>query len=176
VNIIEALDDPALFQPHFRGSSWAAWRSFLTARGPFTPPPGAGACPRPRLARRCSLSAGEAQVARPRVDSGLSGLFSGLCPLPRARRGRHHCDPRCESLASAQHLPIRIWPVESRPVALVIGRRRDRRADHTDQSSRHRDQHRVVPNNARLQPPPFSATRSRFGDRMKRPQIRMSRS
>jgi hypothetical protein len=31
VNIIEALDDPALFQPHFRGSSWAAWRSFLAA-------------------------------------------------------------------------------------------------------------------------------------------------
>jgi hypothetical protein len=31
VNIIEALDDPSLFGPHFRGPSWTAWRAFLTA-------------------------------------------------------------------------------------------------------------------------------------------------
>ncbi len=31
MNILEALDDPSLFGPHFRGPSWAAWRSFLRA-------------------------------------------------------------------------------------------------------------------------------------------------
>jgi hypothetical protein len=31
VNILEALDDPSLFGPHFRGPSWAAWRAFLQA-------------------------------------------------------------------------------------------------------------------------------------------------
>ncbi|MFZ3327278.1 MAG: terminase family protein, partial [Methylocella sp.] len=31
MNILEALDDPSLFGPHFRGPSWAAWRAFLTA-------------------------------------------------------------------------------------------------------------------------------------------------
>ena len=31
MNILAALDDPALFGPHFRGGSWTAWRAFLTA-------------------------------------------------------------------------------------------------------------------------------------------------
>ena len=31
MNILEALDDPSLFGPHFRGPSWAAWRAFLRA-------------------------------------------------------------------------------------------------------------------------------------------------
>jgi hypothetical protein len=31
VNIVDALDDPALFAPHFKGGSWAAWRTFLAA-------------------------------------------------------------------------------------------------------------------------------------------------
>ncbi len=31
MTIIEALDDPALFKPHFRGTSWTAWRAFLKA-------------------------------------------------------------------------------------------------------------------------------------------------
>jgi len=31
VNILQALDDPSLFGPHFRGPSWAAWRAFLMA-------------------------------------------------------------------------------------------------------------------------------------------------
>jgi hypothetical protein len=31
ITILEALDDEALFAPHFRGESWAAWRSFLRA-------------------------------------------------------------------------------------------------------------------------------------------------
>jgi hypothetical protein len=31
VNILEALDDPSLFGPHFCGPSWIAWRAFLTA-------------------------------------------------------------------------------------------------------------------------------------------------
>ncbi|HEY8033222.1 MAG TPA: hypothetical protein VIF02_12815 [Methylocella sp.] len=31
MNIIEALNDPHLFAPHFRGPSWVAWRAFLTA-------------------------------------------------------------------------------------------------------------------------------------------------
>lgn len=31
MNILDALDDPALFKPHFRGTSWAAWRAFLAA-------------------------------------------------------------------------------------------------------------------------------------------------
>ncbi len=31
MNIIEAMDDPALFAPHFKGSSWEAWRAFLKA-------------------------------------------------------------------------------------------------------------------------------------------------
>lgn len=29
MNIIQALDDPHLFAPHFRGPSWAPWRGFL---------------------------------------------------------------------------------------------------------------------------------------------------
>jgi hypothetical protein len=29
VNIIEALDDPALFKSHFRGDTWQPWRAFL---------------------------------------------------------------------------------------------------------------------------------------------------
>jgi hypothetical protein len=29
--IIEALDDPGLFAPHFRGGTWRAWRAFLAA-------------------------------------------------------------------------------------------------------------------------------------------------
>jgi len=31
VNILAALDDPALFAPHFRGDTWSAWRAFLAA-------------------------------------------------------------------------------------------------------------------------------------------------
>ena len=31
MNIIEALDDPALFAPLFRGDTWDAWRAFLAA-------------------------------------------------------------------------------------------------------------------------------------------------
>jgi hypothetical protein len=31
MNILAALDDPALFAPHFRGESWTAWRAFLAA-------------------------------------------------------------------------------------------------------------------------------------------------
>ncbi|CAN2533038.1 hypothetical+protein [Methylocapsa aurea] len=31
MNILDALDDPALFAPHFRGESWRPWRAFLTA-------------------------------------------------------------------------------------------------------------------------------------------------
>lgn len=30
-SIIEAMDDPALFAPHFRGGSWDAWRSYAKA-------------------------------------------------------------------------------------------------------------------------------------------------
>ena len=29
MNLIEAIDDQNLFEPHFRGASWDAWRSFL---------------------------------------------------------------------------------------------------------------------------------------------------
>ena len=31
MNIIQALNDPALFGPHFRGETWGAWRTFLKA-------------------------------------------------------------------------------------------------------------------------------------------------
>src|ERR1700733_9073880 len=31
MNILQALDDPALFRDHFRGNSWQAWRAFLSA-------------------------------------------------------------------------------------------------------------------------------------------------
>ena len=31
MNIIEALDDPSLFAPHFRGDTWGPWRAFLAA-------------------------------------------------------------------------------------------------------------------------------------------------
>ncbi len=31
MNIIEVLDDPALFAPHFRGGTWGPWRAFLAA-------------------------------------------------------------------------------------------------------------------------------------------------
>ena len=31
VSILEALDDPALFRPHFRGDTWKPWRAFLAA-------------------------------------------------------------------------------------------------------------------------------------------------
>jgi hypothetical protein len=31
VNILDALDDPELFAPHFRGETWSAWRAFLAA-------------------------------------------------------------------------------------------------------------------------------------------------
>jgi hypothetical protein len=31
VNIVQALDHPALFGPHFRGNTWHAWRVFLAA-------------------------------------------------------------------------------------------------------------------------------------------------
>ena len=31
ISILDALDDPALLQPHFRGASWIAWRAFLAA-------------------------------------------------------------------------------------------------------------------------------------------------
>ncbi len=30
-NILAALDDPAMFAPHFKGESWNAWRAFLAA-------------------------------------------------------------------------------------------------------------------------------------------------
>ena len=29
--IIECLDDPALFAPHFVGDTWRPWRAFLAA-------------------------------------------------------------------------------------------------------------------------------------------------
>lgn len=31
MNILDAMDDPALFGPHFRSGSWTAWRAFLAA-------------------------------------------------------------------------------------------------------------------------------------------------
>ena len=31
MNILEALDDPELFAPHFRGTTWQPWRAFLAA-------------------------------------------------------------------------------------------------------------------------------------------------
>jgi hypothetical protein len=31
LNILETLNDPNLFGPHFRGSSWSAWKGFLAA-------------------------------------------------------------------------------------------------------------------------------------------------
>ena len=31
LNILEALDHPALFSPHFRGDTWRSWRAFLAA-------------------------------------------------------------------------------------------------------------------------------------------------
>lgn len=31
ISILDALEDPALLQPHFRGASWIAWRAFLAA-------------------------------------------------------------------------------------------------------------------------------------------------
>lgn len=31
MNILAALDDPALFAPHFRGDTWKPWRAFLAA-------------------------------------------------------------------------------------------------------------------------------------------------
>jgi hypothetical protein len=31
VNILQAMDDPALFAPHFRGPTWEPWRSWLAA-------------------------------------------------------------------------------------------------------------------------------------------------
>ena len=31
MNILAALDDPALFAPHFRGDTWQPWRAFLAA-------------------------------------------------------------------------------------------------------------------------------------------------
>lgn len=31
MNLLDAMDDPALFGPHFRGASWTAWRAFLAA-------------------------------------------------------------------------------------------------------------------------------------------------
>jgi hypothetical protein len=30
-SIIECLDDPALFQRHFKGDTWGPWRTFLKA-------------------------------------------------------------------------------------------------------------------------------------------------
>ena len=29
MNILTALDDPALFGPHFKGNTWRPWRAFL---------------------------------------------------------------------------------------------------------------------------------------------------
>ena len=29
MNLLQALDDPNLFQPHFAGPSWAPWKTFL---------------------------------------------------------------------------------------------------------------------------------------------------
>lgn len=31
MNLLQALDDPQLFAPHFKGGSWGAWRAFLAA-------------------------------------------------------------------------------------------------------------------------------------------------
>ena len=31
MNILQAMDDPALFGPHFRGDTWKPWRAFLAA-------------------------------------------------------------------------------------------------------------------------------------------------
>jgi phage terminase large subunit-like protein len=48
VNILQALDDPHLFAPHFVGSSWAAWKGFLAALFALSAPDGTaeayGAC------------------------------------------------------------------------------------------------------------------------------------
>lgn len=30
-SLIDALDDPVLFAPHFRGDTWTSWRVFLKA-------------------------------------------------------------------------------------------------------------------------------------------------
>ena len=31
MNILQAIDDPAVFGRHFRGSTWNGWRAFLCA-------------------------------------------------------------------------------------------------------------------------------------------------
>jgi hypothetical protein len=33
MNILEAMADPNVFAPHFRGPSWKAWKSALAAMG-----------------------------------------------------------------------------------------------------------------------------------------------
>ena len=31
MNILDALDNPNVFAPHFRGGTWRPWRAFLAA-------------------------------------------------------------------------------------------------------------------------------------------------
>jgi hypothetical protein len=31
MNLLQALEDPNLFAPHFKGPSWKAWKAFLRA-------------------------------------------------------------------------------------------------------------------------------------------------
>ncbi len=162
MNILEALDDPSLFGPHFRGPSWAAWRAFLTAAclpcqricrpKLLKPPRGAPASPTaPIHGSGIDRRPSRRQKPHSSADRRLFGLLPGLCALPRAGRGCDDCGACCESPPGPEHFSVHIGHFESRSAVRADGRGRKHRGDHAGQSCGYRDRHRVFPHDARVQ-------------------------
>lgn len=145
MTILEALDDPALFGPHFKGATWTAWRVFLAALFALGFDDAAGsylaatgrqnwpAAPFDEAALMVGRRGGKSRIL------ALIAVFLAcfrVCPLSRARRGRDGRDPRGKPPAGAHDLSIHLRTVESRPAARADDRGSERREDIAKQSRR----------------------------------------
>ena len=107
MNLLEAMDDPELFGPHFAGPSWATWRAFIASvfglqiddgalktfrqcTGRNEPPTGP--------AREAWIIAGRraGKIAHAGAHRRLSCYVPRLVSLPRRWRERLRCCHRFE--------------------------------------------------------------------------------
>ena len=135
VSILDALDDEALFAPHFKGDSWAAWRAFLAAlfalamsddlAAIYRACTGRVALPMVAFVEACLIvgrRGGKSRTLALIADRRVSGNVPRLCAISRAGRawdGRSHSG---ESRASALDHALHFRPVAQRPVARAADR------------------------------------------------------
>ena len=158
LSIVDALDDPDLFGPHFRGgaASWRAWRAFLAAL--FALPMDADAlslyqrhtgrtAPPAVPFRECALIKGR-RAGGSRILATVAvylAAFRDYAPHLAPGRDCHHRHHRRRPQAGADHPQVCPGPGrQCRHPARHEGRR-DRRERRHRRALHHRDPHRQLP-------------------------------